>query len=192
MGISAMDPTDIAILIVQGSFQTPLVYKLLSDGLEARGYSTSHPGLPSCSNTENPDFPSKTLIDDTEAVRNAVKHLVEHEKKTIVVVMHSYGGLVGSNAIDEELNIAHRRSAGLAGGVLHLFYFAAFVLDKQQSVIGKFGESRNNDVRVSLQDLSVWRYLQWNRKMEDSTSRTVHHYFTMTSRTKKLHNGDLG
>lgn len=156
MSIPSLNLHDIAIIIVQGSFQTPLVYKKLSDGLEARGFSTSHPELPSCSNTENLEFPSKTLSDDTEAVRKVVKHLVEDENKAVVIVMHSYGGLVGSNAIGEDLYISHRRSAGLAGGVLHLFYVAAFVLDKQQSVLGVFGESPNNDVRVSLQNPSLY------------------------------------
>ncbi|KAH7372278.1 catalytic protein [Pyrenochaeta sp. MPI-SDFR-AT-0127] len=147
MSTPTSGPRNISIVIVQGSFQTPLVYKKLSDGLEARGFSTSHPELPSCNNTEDPEFPSKTLSDDTEVVKEAVKYLVEEKNKTVVIVMHSYGGLVGSNAIDEELNISHRTSAGLAGGVLHLFYIAAFVLDRQQSVLGVFGESPNNDVR---------------------------------------------
>lgn len=155
MSIPVSDQSSIAVVIVQGSFQTPLVYKRLADGLEARGFSTSHPEYPSCSNIEDPEFPSKTLSDDTESVRQTVKHLVEDEKKKVFIVMHSYGGLVGSNSIGEEWSISHRKAAGLAGGVIHLFYIAAFVLDKQQSVLGVFGESANNDVRVSLQDQFV-------------------------------------
>lgn len=140
---------EVVIVIVQGSFQTPLVYKKLLDGLEARGYTTSHPVLPSCSKTEEPEFPFKTLLDDTEEVKNVVDKLVKVENKTVVLVMHSYGGLVGSNAIEEELSFSKRKLAGLKGGVIHLFYFAAFVLGKQQSILGVFGESPNNDVRVS-------------------------------------------
>ncbi|OAL55343.1 S-adenosyl-L-methionine-dependent methyltransferase [Pyrenochaeta sp. DS3sAY3a] len=147
MSTPVSDQSNIAVVIVQGSFQTPLVYKRLADGLEARGFSTSHPVYPSCSNIEDPKFPSKTLSDDTDSVRQTVKHLVEDEKKKVFIVMHSYGGLVGSNSIGEEWSIPHRKAAGLEGGVIHLFYIAAFVLDKQQSVLGVFGESANNDVR---------------------------------------------
>jgi hypothetical protein len=63
--------------------------------------------------------------------------------------MHSYGELVGSNAIAKELSFSHRDAAGEPGGVVHLFYLAAFVLAEGQSVMGAFGESPSNDVRVS-------------------------------------------
>jgi hypothetical protein len=63
--------------------------------------------------------------------------------------MHSYGGLVGSNAISKELSFAYRKQAGLLGGVIHLHYIAAFVLDVGQTVLGTFGESPNNDVKAS-------------------------------------------
>jgi hypothetical protein len=63
--------------------------------------------------------------------------------------MHSYGGLVGSNTIPKELGFEYRKLAGLCGGVFHLLYIAGLVLDKGQSVLGTFGESPNNDVKVS-------------------------------------------
>jgi hypothetical protein len=137
------DPKDIAIFIVQGSFHTPHAYQKLRDGLQHLGYSAFHPGLPSCSNIDSTDFPTGTLHDDSAAV------------KRVFVIMHSYGGLVGSNAISQELSFAHRKSSGLSGDVVHLFYIAAFVLDKGQSVLGTFGESPNNDVRVSQNNVST-------------------------------------
>lgn len=68
--------------------------------------------------------------------------------KSVVVVMHSYGRLVGSNAMSKELSIAHRSSADLPGGAVHLFYFAAFVLDKDLSMLSAFEESPNSDVKI--------------------------------------------
>jgi hypothetical protein len=56
---------------------------------------------------------------------------------------------VGSNAISEELSFSYRRSHDLPGGVIHLFYFTAFILGEKQTVLGAFGESPNNDVKVS-------------------------------------------
>jgi hypothetical protein len=68
----------------------------------------------------------------------------------VVVVMHSYGGLVGSNAVTMELSFSHREASGMPGGVVRLFYLAAFVLGEGQSALGTFGESPNNDVKVSV------------------------------------------
>ncbi|PYH86717.1 hypothetical protein BO82DRAFT_388354 [Aspergillus uvarum CBS 121591] len=61
--------------------------------------------------------------------------------------MHSYGGIVGTEAIPEDLTHAARHAQGHNGGVLHLFYFAGVILSKGQSVLGTFGESPNNDVQ---------------------------------------------
>jgi len=149
-----MATPDATILLVQGSFQTPLVYQHLTSGLQNKGYSTFYPSLPSCSNVSAADFPSKALDDDTNAVKSVLERLVNDEGKRVVVVMHSYGGLVGSNAISKELSYSHRNAVGKAGGVIHLFYFAAFVLDEGQSVLGAFGKSENNDVKVRLSNVA--------------------------------------
>lgn len=57
---------------------------------------------------------------------------------------------MGSNAVSQDLSFEWRKEKGLRGGVVHLFYFAAFVLDTQQSVLGTFGQSPNDDVHVRL------------------------------------------
>lgn len=140
------------ILLVQGSFQIPQVYEKLVKGLIDQGYPTIHPRLPSCSDVDNPSFPQVSLVDDVLAIRSELIRHVEYEEKNVIVVMHSYGGLVGSEAITEDLSSAKRQSKGLAGGVTHLFYYCAFLLDKGQSVLSAFGESPNSDVRVSMLD----------------------------------------
>jgi len=144
------------ILLVQGSFQIPQVYEKLVKGLKDQGFPTIHPRLPSCSDVDAPDFPQVSLIDDVLAVRSELIRQIEYEEKTVVVVMHSYGGLVGSEAVTEELSYAKRQSQGLVGGVIHLFYYGAFLLDKGQSVLSAFGENPNNDVRVSMSSILVW------------------------------------
>ena len=137
------------IVLVQGSFQIRKVYDKLTAGLVAQGYHTVHPELPTCSNTESTDFPKLSLVDDALAIRTELTRLIEYEGKTVVVVMHSYGGLVGSEATTEELSFAKRQAQGLPGGVIHLFLYSAFLLNEGQSVLSAFGESPNNDVRVS-------------------------------------------
>lgn len=135
------------IVLVQGSFQIRKVYDKLVAGLGAHGYHTIHPELPTCSNTDSTDFPKLSLVDDALAIRTELTRLIEYEGKTVVLVMHSYGGLVGSEATTEELSFANRQARGLPGGVVHLFLYSAFLLNQGQSVLSAFGESPNNDVR---------------------------------------------
>ena len=145
------------IVLIQGSFQISKVYCKLKRGLVAHGYRTIHPELPSCSNTDSEDFPLVSLIDDALAIRTVLTGQVEYEEKLVVVVMHSYGGLVGSEATTEELSYAKRRAQGLPGGVIHLFLYSAFLLNEGQSVLSAFGESANNDVKVSASTVSFIR-----------------------------------
>ncbi|KAL9635145.1 MAG: hypothetical protein Q9204_002727 [Flavoplaca sp. TL-2023a] len=134
------------IILIQGSYQIPQVYDLLRQGLIARGYTAVQPKLPSCSDTENADFPQRSLTDDAAVIHDDLSRLVNDEGKTVLVVMHSYGGLVGIEAITEDLVYTNRHAKGLDGGVFHLFMFSAFVLDEGQSVLGVFGESPNNKI----------------------------------------------
>ena len=138
------------ILLVQGAFQIPQVYEKLVKGLKDQGYPTIHPRLPSCSDIDDPNFPQVSLIDDVLAIHCELIRRIEYEGRTVVIVMHAYGGLVGSEAATEELSYANRQSKGLPGGVLHLFFYAAFLLDKDQSVLDTFGESPNHEVRVRV------------------------------------------
>ena len=147
---SAKKGADFLIVMVQDSFQTPFVYEKLCLTLSSRGYAVLHPQLPSCSDPDDPSFPTRTLIDDATRVQQEVRREVEQHGKIIMLTMHSYGGLVGSEAIPEELSYSYRKANGLAGGVIHLFYFCAFLLKEGRSVLGAFEESPNNYVRVCI------------------------------------------
>jgi alpha-beta hydrolase superfamily lysophospholipase len=147
--ISSSSEEKPTIVVVQGSFQTTLVYEALEKGLQSQGYPTIHPALPSCSNVDSPTFPSITLLDDAIAVRREVSRVVE-ENRTVVLVMHSYGGLVGSEAITEEMSYSSRQSRNLKGGVIHLFMFSAFLVEEGKSVLDAFGVSPNDDIKVRI------------------------------------------
>lgn len=145
------------IVLIQGSFQITKVYCKLKRGLMAQGYPVIHPDLPSCSNTDSENFPQMSLIDDALAIRTVLTRQVEYEEKLVVVVMHSYGGLVGSEATTEDLSYAKRHAQGLPGGVIHFFLYSAFLLNERQSVLSAFGESANNDVKVSTSSVLFLR-----------------------------------
>ncbi|KAK7908769.1 hypothetical protein PG985_016072 [Apiospora marii] len=135
------------ILLLQGSFQLPEVYHKLQGALEAAGFPVVQPHLPSLCGQDEPDFASKNLSTDAGKVQSVLRPLVEEESLSVLVLLHSYGGLVGIEAIPEELSRQHRKTRGLAGGVIHLFFFTAFVLAEGQSVLSAFGESPNNDLK---------------------------------------------
>ena len=151
------------IVLIQGSFQIPDVYSKLVQGLVYQGYPTIFPRLPSCSNTESPNFPQVSLVDDALAIRTELVRQVEYEGKYVVVVMHSYGGLVGSEAITEDLTWAKRRAQGLPGGVIHIFFYAAFLINEGQSVLSAFGQSPNDDIKVC--SVSFHRVFQTHRPL---------------------------
>lgn len=136
-----------AILLAQGSFQLPEAYAKLVTALRTHGFEVAQPRLPSLSDHNSLDFAKRDLTDDSRAIEAEAKRLVVNEGKNVMLVMHSYGGLIGSNAISKELSLQSRRQSGLPGGVFRLFYFAAFVLDEGKSVLGTFGESPNNDIK---------------------------------------------
>ncbi|KAK5999207.1 Alpha/beta hydrolase nvfD-like protein [Cladobotryum mycophilum] len=135
-----------ALLLIQGSFQLPQVYGKLVAALATRYPVVVHPALPSLSDPDEPGFASKTLATDALAIQQELERLVS-EDRTVIVLAHSYGGLVASEAIPEELTWTARRKAEKTGGVLHLFLFSAFILTEGQSVLGVFGESPNNNVK---------------------------------------------
>ena len=137
------------ILIIQDCFQTPAVYKDLLDRLVSLGYPTVHPLLPTCSDAQDPNFPSLTLLDDATAVQSELVRLVEREQKTVMVVMHSYGGLVGSEAILEAMSHIKRREHGLLGGVIHLFLVSASLVGPGGSMLDGLDVSPNHKVEVN-------------------------------------------
>jgi hypothetical protein len=142
----AIPPT--TIVLIQGAFQTPLVYTRLHKALESDGYPTISPPSYPAKNTSAPNLPLTTLLDDAVAIRAVVSRLVEDEEKNVFVVMHSYGDLAGSEAIPESLSRASRAHRGMRGGVVHLFFFAALVISPGQSCEEVFGSSPNTFVDV--------------------------------------------
>jgi len=54
--------------------------------------------------------------------------LIEGEGKEVIVILHSYGGIVGTQAVLEAFSKKARGAKNLSGGVIRLFYVAAFLL----------------------------------------------------------------
>lgn len=123
------------IVIVGGAFHTPESYGKLKAVLEGAGYEVQVPRLPSC-NEARP--PNADLTHDTEHIRSHVERLV-NEGHRAVVIAHSYGGQVCSNALTG-LGLEARSSQGLKGSVVSLIYMAGYALVEGRSTLDKIKE----------------------------------------------------
>jgi pimeloyl-ACP methyl ester carboxylesterase len=92
------------ILVVGGGWHTPQSYHTLTTHLEYAGYAVHVPTLPSMNGSRPPNA---DLNSDTVHVRSVTKNHVEagHD---ITVLMHSYGGQIGTNAL-YDLGLEHRK-----------------------------------------------------------------------------------
>lgn len=121
------------IMFAPGAWHTPDSFGLVQDALHARGWSTEAVSYPSV----GAEPPTKGLDDDATALRAALERACDVGKK-IVLVVHSYGGLVGANAV-QGLGYQQRLQQGLAGGIIMFVYLAAFVTPLGKSIKDMLG-----------------------------------------------------
>ncbi|KAE8390748.1 Alpha/beta hydrolase fold-1 [Aspergillus alliaceus] len=110
------------ILVIHGAWHHPEFYASFCQAFQTLGYETVCPRLPTCNNDLPP---TKKLADDVTLIRHTAQSLLD-SGKTVVAVMHSYGGVVGTDALH-----------GLA--IEHLIYMTAFIPPTGNSLAGMFG-----------------------------------------------------
>ena len=69
-----------------------------------------------------------TMYDDAVTVRAELDKLIVAKKKEVIVVLHSYGGVVGTQATHASLSERNRKAEGLPGGVINVVYMTAYML----------------------------------------------------------------
>ena len=112
-----------AIVIVPGSWQKPVSWDGFVERMQKAGYEAIHVPLPTVGGTVTP---LASLAEDVAAVRAALSSLAEQGKKALVLC-HSSGGLVGSNAVPESSN------------VVGLLFLTAFMIPKGHAVLDMLG-----------------------------------------------------
>ncbi|PVH95004.1 alpha/beta-hydrolase [Periconia macrospinosa] len=134
------------IVIISGGWHIPASYTKLATLLETQGYQVFIPHLPS-NNGARP--PTAALAEDTTYIRDFVSDLIA-KNHTIAVIMHSYGGQVGTNALTglpkatSSIMNNDDDDDGKKGGILHLIYLTAFAQRENRSMSDKveeFGQS---------------------------------------------------
>lgn len=141
-------PSNLAVVICHGSFHTPAPYQKLIDALKASGIDAYCPHLPTSDlsklnvgDVENPDFDKGPPAhgypqgdEDTAAILAVLKPLVEEQGKHVILLAHSSGGWVGTQAAQKELQAKERAAKGLKGGIVGVLYVGAFIVPVGESV----------------------------------------------------------
>ncbi|KIW95637.1 uncharacterized protein Z519_04222 [Cladophialophora bantiana CBS 173.52] len=125
-----------AILLIPGSFSIAAMYYPLQDILVAQGHEVYVNNLPSAS--RNAPEPPASLSDDTEFFSNIIGKIAD-QGKDIIVLGHSYGGLVASESAKGHSKV-ERCARGQKGGITRIVFLAAIVLQEGQSLVGHQGK----------------------------------------------------
>ncbi|KAK0724015.1 Alpha/beta hydrolase family-domain-containing protein [Apiosordaria backusii] len=134
--IIIMAPTQKPTLVhVNGAWHTPASMTKLICSLRALDYEVHCPRLTSVNGARPPN---SSLATDSELLRSYISSLVE-AGRDVVVIMHSYGGKVGTNAL-HGLSREARCKQGLSGGIIQLIYVCAFALGEGKSMAGLVAE----------------------------------------------------
>ena len=111
-----------AFVLIHGAWLSSACWDKLKAILVKHGYTCVCPALPSSGASP----PLEDFTQDVEIIRSTVTELVK-DNKDVIVVMHSYGGLPGSQAL-EGLDKATRAEKGFQGGVRRLIYIMALMV----------------------------------------------------------------
>ncbi|KAJ5708663.1 Alpha/Beta hydrolase protein [Penicillium malachiteum] len=124
------------ILLVPGAFGTPDGFERLLPYLNKAGYTT-HPGAyPSC----NPSDPATaSALKDINSLREDVLlPLLNEQSKDVVIIAHSYGGVVAGGAA-KALAKETRRAQGHSTGVIGLIYVVGNITLEGESLLAAIG-----------------------------------------------------
>ncbi|KAJ5494854.1 hypothetical protein N7463_010941 [Penicillium fimorum] len=118
---------------VPGVWHAADTFDLVRDLMHKRGLATEAISTPSVGASS----PDKGLHADVKHTHAVLKEMVESGRQ-VVVVNHSYGGIVGAGGV-EGLGYAQRRKTGFPGGVLMEVWLAVFVTPKGKTVMAMLG-----------------------------------------------------
>ncbi|PVH95574.1 alpha/beta-hydrolase [Periconia macrospinosa] len=139
--------SDLAVVICHGSYHSPEFYLPLVNALKSREIEAVCPQLPTADLSKlnvgdvvNPDFDRGAPAggypqgeEDCEAVWKALEPLVNQGKR-VILLAHSSGGWVATEAARPEWEEKSRKAKGLTGGIVGILYVGAFIIPVGESV----------------------------------------------------------
>lgn len=116
------------LIFIPGAWHTPEYFSDVVEKLESYGYECHALRLPSVGGDD-----TTTVADDAAFIRKTTLPIIEAGKK-VVLVMHSYGGVPGTESVKGGLAQKDREAIGRNGGVVGLVYLASFLIPEQCSI----------------------------------------------------------
>ena len=116
------------ILFVTGAWHDSTYLSATCASLKSKGYPITCPTLPSFAAS-----PHISMRDDADHIRVLLDECLR-KGENVLVVAHSYGGVVATQAILPCHSRRARSVSGLPGGVIRIFYVAGFMLVPGQSL----------------------------------------------------------
>ncbi|KIW95965.1 uncharacterized protein Z519_03031 [Cladophialophora bantiana CBS 173.52] len=123
---------NVAFVLVPGGFSGPECYGRVVDILQATGGEVHALRNPSVPVEKTGSSKLHTMHDDAQQVARTIE-AATGRGKDVVVVMHSYGGFPGTEAVKGQ-DKTSRAAQGLEGGVVALVYIASVIPSKGMSM----------------------------------------------------------
>ncbi|PSN71562.1 prolyl aminopeptidase-like protein [Corynespora cassiicola Philippines] len=123
------------ILFFAGAFADPSCFDEISSKFNQSGYPTAYARIPSLNPT---DPASVSNPKDIKHARDNILTPLLDIGKEVIVLVHSYGGMVGGPAA-AGLSKTSRKSAGKKGGVNGLLYLAGNIACEGESLLDIIG-----------------------------------------------------
>ncbi|KAE8138649.1 Alpha/beta hydrolase fold-1 [Aspergillus pseudotamarii] len=130
-----MATTKPTIVFVPGAWSSPAGFDVVRRLLESQGVPTAAVAHPST----GVEPPSQTLSDDVANLRASLEHETGQGRE-VILVAHSYGGFVASDAA-EGYGLAQRKAVNRKGGIIAILYIAAFLGNKGMTITDLAGGS---------------------------------------------------
>jgi pimeloyl-ACP methyl ester carboxylesterase len=144
--------SSLSVLICHGFYSTPELYQPLIEMFRSHDFEAHCPQLPTSDLSKlnvgdlaNPDFDLDPPPggypqgkDDAEVVTRELHSLIEDQGKRVLLLAHSAGGWVATQCAAPHLQEKVRQKEGLAGGIIGILYFAAFIIPVGESIHSAF------------------------------------------------------
>ncbi|OJJ30159.1 hypothetical protein ASPWEDRAFT_45722 [Aspergillus wentii DTO 134E9] len=144
-------PSSPTIVIVPASFCPSSFYSAVSGALQDHGLETVVGTLQSTA--LEPSGKAATMQDDSTYFRQIISDLA-HQEKEIVLVAHSYGGIVATEC-SQGLSRTERQASGQKGGIIQLVYMACIVPRAGHSLQDNMGDLLPDYINVEGEFMSL-------------------------------------
>lgn len=144
------------IVLIPGSFcSAALLWDSVIDKLHNAGYDALAVELQTVSPPST--APPKTMADDAVHIHGVIEALAD-DGKQVLVVMSSYGGIPGTQAL-KNLTYKERQEQGKEGGVTQLVYVSSLLVNEGENSDESFADfaTPHEFFRVSVRSLLIRR-----------------------------------